>query len=264
MTAYMESTQTADILGYRISSRGLEGDITDVVNRMEENGKHAYMACANPHSLVQAKSDPDFAQALQAADLLLPDGAGILLAAKWLGKPIRERVAGNEFFLALMTYLNSRRGRVFFLGSTEEVLEKLVAAVNHQFPDVIVSGCHSPPFRTEFSEQENLQMCHLINAAEPDVLWVGMTAPKQEKWIYHNRARLNVKFIGAIGAVFDFVAGTKKRAPQWVCRVGLEWLPRLLREPKRLWRRNFVSTPLFLYEVLRRMGQRTTSSDGKH
>jgi len=93
-------------------------------------------------------------------------------------------------------------------------------------------------------------MINAINTAKPDVLWVGMTAPKQEKWIYQNRKKLKIPFAGAIGAVFDFYAGTHDRAPQWVCNMGLEWLPRLLKDPVRLWRRNFASTPLFLIKLL--------------
>jgi N-acetylglucosaminyldiphosphoundecaprenol N-acetyl-beta-D-mannosaminyltransferase len=108
----------------------------------------------------------------------------------------------------------------------------------------------SPPFKDEFDEADDAAMIAAVNAARPDVLWVGMTAPKQEKWIYRNHDRLDVPFTGAIGAAFDFYAGTKKRAPQWVGQMGLEWLPRLVREPRRLWRRNLVSTPKFLYKVL--------------
>ena len=120
-----------------------------------------------------------------------------------------------------------------------------------EFPLIEVCGTFSPLFASEFSEAESSMMCDKVNAARPDVLWVGMTAPKQEKWIYQNRQCLNVPLIGAIGAVFDFYAGTKKRAPEWVCKLGLEWLPRLLREPRRLFRRNFVSTPSFLLLVLK-------------
>jgi N-acetylglucosaminyldiphosphoundecaprenol N-acetyl-beta-D-mannosaminyltransferase len=139
--------------------------------------------------------------------------------------------------------------RYFFLGSTDRVLEKIAAKMKREFPHVTVCGVLSPPFKEEFTEEENRQMVEHINRAAPDVLWVGMTAPKQEKWIYENRHSLEVPLLGAIGAVFDFYAGTKKRAPKWICDMGLEWLPRLLREPRRLFRRNFMSSPLFLLMI---------------
>jgi N-acetylglucosaminyldiphosphoundecaprenol N-acetyl-beta-D-mannosaminyltransferase len=206
----------------------------------------------NPHSVVVAQADKQFEQALNASTLLLPDGAGIVLAAKVLGKEIGGRVAGTEFFLEISRKLNDSGGaRYYFLGSSDDVLKKIKDRLENEFPDIAVVGTYSPPFRSEFSDIENQDMIAAVNVAKPDVLWVGMTAPKQEKWMWQHREQLDVPLTVAIGAVFDFYAGTKQRAPDWVCRLGLEWLPRLLREPKRLWRRNFVSTPLFLYGVLK-------------
>lgn len=240
------------ILSWDVSSAGLVADAQQALGWISSSERGKFMACANPHSLVQAKANPDFAEALRRADLLLPDGAGILLAARMLGVEIRERVAGMDFFLSLTMLLDqSGGGRIFFLGASPAVLENLRERLAHEFPNVEVVGVFSPPYKPQFSEQDNLEMIAAINAADANVLWVGMTAPKQEQWILQNRERLNVNFIGAIGAVFDFYAGTKKRAPQWVCDLGLEWLPRLLREPKRLWRRTFVSGPLFFLAVIR-------------
>jgi len=246
------TTGSVDILGYKISSKGLKADAEQVHQYIKAGTNAKYMACANPHSLVEAGSDHNFKEALHKADILLPDGSGILLAAKILNLDIKERVAGTEFFIELTRLCNEQKNiNVFFLGSTEEVLESLVVQVKKNFPNVNVCGTYSPPFKTEFSDQENQTMINAVNAAEANVLWVGMTAPKQEKWIYQNKDKLNVNFIGAIGAVFDFYSGTKKRAPQWICSLGLEWLPRLLREPGRLWKRNFVSSPLFLIAVFK-------------
>jgi len=246
------ATGTVDILGYKVSSKGLKSDAGQAQQWIKASTSAKYMACANPHSLVEAGSDYDFKEALHQADILLPDGSGILLAAKILNLDIQERVAGTEFFIELTRLCNEKKNiNVFFLGSTEEVLESLVIQVNKNFPNVNVCGTYSPPFKTEFSDQDNQAMIDAINAAETNVLWVGMTAPKQEKWIYQNKDKLDVNFIGAIGAVFDFYSGTKKRAPEWICKLGLEWLPRLLREPGRLWKRNFVSSPLFLIAVFK-------------
>lgn len=244
--------KTVKILGYDVSTQGLERDVqwAQEVAAFKE-GAH-YVACANPHSLVVAEKDDVFRSALKQADILLPDGVGIVLAAKLLGLQLSERVAGSEFFAEFSRQAEEKGEiRYFFLGSTEEVLQRIRGRLAREFPSIEVCGTFSPLFTSEFSEAESSMMCDQINAARPDVLWVGLTAPKQEKWIYQNKQRLNVPLIGAIGAVFDFYAGTKKRAPEWVCKLGLEWLPRLLREPRRLFRRNFVSTPLFLLMVFR-------------
>lgn len=244
--------KTINILGFQISKMGLKADTENAMEIILTKQKNKYMACANPHSLIEARSDSLFAAALNKADILLPDGAGILLAAKALNLSIPERVAGTEFFLTLTKLCNQQEHiKIFFLGSTDEVLCKLVVQINQEFPQVDVCGTYSPVFTDEFSDDDNQSMIDAINNVQPHILWVGMTAPKQEKWIYQNKDQLNVNFIGAIGAVFDFYSGSKKRAPEWVCRLGLEWLPRFLREPGRLWGRNFVSAPLFLIAVFK-------------
>ncbi len=242
---------TVTLLGYRTSSAGLEGDVAQAWNLLHSKTDSHYIACSNPHSLVEARRDPDFSAALANAEILLPDGIGIVLAAKLLGLNIQQRVAGSEFFMEFSRQAQARGGvKYFFIGSTDRVLALLVERLQKEFPDILVCGVYSPPFKDEFDETDNIHMINRINMAKPDVLWVGMTAPKQEKWIYQNRNKLRVPLVGAIGAVFDFYAGTKKRAPDWVCKIGLEWLPRFLREPKRLFRRNFISSPLFLFMVL--------------
>ncbi len=243
--------QTAEILGYKVSAEGLIGDIRSAWQIIQSGEKGLYVACLNPHSVVVATTDTNFQAALSGADILLPDGAGIVLAARILGEPIEERVAGTEFFLGLTMQAQKQNGlKYFFLGATDYVLQQITERLQKEFPNVEVAGTLSPSFKDEFSEEENMAMVERINQCRPDVLWVGMTAPKQEKWIFANRHRLNVPLVGAIGAVFDFYAGTRERAPAWLRNLGLEWLPRLLREPKRLFHRNLVSSPLFLYMVL--------------
>lgn len=241
-----------DILGYKISANGLDGDIDEAWRLIKLNSKVAYVACANPHSLVVANSDERFMKALKGADILLPDGAGIVLASKILKCSLHERVAGFEFFDGLTKRANKNSQlRYFFLGSSEQVLARIIERIRMEAPQILVCGSYSPPYKNQFSEEDINRMIGAINPAKPDVLWVGMTAPKQEKWIIDAKDRLDVRLIGAIGAVFDFYAGTRKRAPAWVCKLGLEWLPRLLREPRRLFRRNFISTPLFLGMLFR-------------
>jgi N-acetylglucosaminyldiphosphoundecaprenol N-acetyl-beta-D-mannosaminyltransferase len=249
----MPESNTADVLGYPISRRGLHGDLKQVADYCAEDGQPArYAAFINPHSIVVAKSDGAFRAALLGADLILPDGVGVLVGAKLLGLEIPERVAGFEFFLAFSEYADRIGGiSYFFLGSSPSTLDRIRERLAREFPNIEFGGAYSPPYKAEFSEAENSAMLEAVNRAKPTVLWVGMTAPKQEKWINAHHDRLNIKFAGAIGAVFDFYAGTTKRAPAWSRKLGLEWLLRLLGEPRRLWRRNVVSTPLFLMEVIR-------------
>lgn len=244
--------QSINIFGYQVSARGISGDIEHAC-RMIVSGRYGqYMACANPHSLVVASRDASFQSALQQSDLLIPDGAGIALASRSLYATTLNRVAGFEFFYELTKTLDKSGGaRYFFLGSSDNVLHRIVTRLNCEFPSITVCGTLSPPFATEFSDTENKSIVSAINASKPDVLWVGMTAPKQEKWIYQNREILKIPFTGAIGAVFDFYAGTKKRSSDFWQALGLEWFPRFLREPRRLWERNMKSTPIFLYWIAR-------------
>jgi len=214
--------------------------------------KPRWLACANPHSLEVARGDAAFAAALHAADILVPDGVGMVLASRILGGRIRARVTGSDIFLGLNAALSARGGTsCFFLGSTDENLAAIREKMAADFPGVRVAGVYSPPFRDEFTAEDDAAMAAAVNAAAPDVLWVGMTAPKQEKWLHRNLARLEtVRFAAAVGAVFDFYTGRVKRSHPAFRRLGLEWLPRLLRQPRRLWRRNFVSNPAFMIRVV--------------
>jgi N-acetylglucosaminyldiphosphoundecaprenol N-acetyl-beta-D-mannosaminyltransferase len=244
---------TETILQYNIVKENNDFCVRHIYGWIKHTGhKGKYFICANPHSLEVARKDPGFDLAIRNADLVVPDGVGIVIASRILGGSIRERITGMDIFLGLSEALNKGKGtRYFFLGSTEQNLIKIKEKINDHYPNITVAGMYSPPFKPEFTEEDNKLMVEAINLAKPDVLWVGMTAPKQEKWIYQNKERLNVKFIGAIGAVFDFYTGNVKRSHPFFQRMGLEWLPRLLREPRRLWRRNFISTPLFLFRVFK-------------
>jgi N-acetylglucosaminyldiphosphoundecaprenol N-acetyl-beta-D-mannosaminyltransferase len=242
--------RTTNILGYEITPAGKDDCVRSVVDWIEQGDRCKWLACINPHSYVVAKSDRDFAAALQSADWLIPDGAGIVLASRLLRQSVRQRVTGSDIFAGVNEELQRRGGSsVFFLGSTEETSLLIRERMRHDYPSVRVVGFHSPPFKASFSASEMDEMIARINAVRPDVLWVGMTAPKQERWLHQNSDRLNVKFAAAIGAVFDFYSGRVQRPSPVMQRLGLEWLPRLLREPRRLWRRSFVSAPMFLWDV---------------
>lgn len=210
-----------------------------------------WIACFNPHSYAVSLKDPEFEFALKSADWLVPDGSGIILASKINGGSIRNRITGYDVFTLIHTHLESiGRGRVFFLGSNETTLRKMVDRLKNEYPSIQVVGTYSPPYKSEFTEEESKLMIDAVNKCAVDVLWVGMTAPKQEKWILKHISALDVKLVGAVGAVFDFYAGNIKRSHPLFQKLGLEWLPRLLQEPKRLWRRTFISAPIFLSHVI--------------
>ncbi|SFD91701.1 WecB/TagA/CpsF family glycosyltransferase [Nitrosomonas sp. Nm166] len=248
-----------NIAGYKVGAQSVRACVTDIVswikNRKQVRKKDEncrWLACINPHSYAVALNDVVFSRALHAADWLIPDGAGVVFASKLLNGHIRERVTGSDIFQGVLEELNRTNGySVFFLGSTDETLAAIRARMVVDYPNIRLAGTYSPPFKPVYSKEELDAMVTAINDAAPDVLWVGMTAPKQEKWIYENRTRLNVKFAGAIGAVFDFYTGQVKRSHPFFQRIGLEWLPRLIQQPRRLWRRMFVSAPIFVLHVLR-------------
>lgn len=243
------------ICGYQVGTQGVDAAVDKVATWIREGDDGPpcrWLACLNPHSYTESLKDVQFAQALHQADWVVPDGSGIVLASKILGGKIRERVTGSDIFYGVCRALNEHEGyRVFFLGATEETLSEIRRRMARDYPNIEVVGTYSPPFKPEYSPQELDEMVAAINTAAPHVLWVGMTAPKQEKWIYSQRDRLNVRFAAAIGAVFDFYTGRVKRSHPVFQRLGLEWLPRLVQQPKRLWRRMGVSAPIFLLDVMK-------------
>lgn len=208
----------------------------------------------NAHSYNTALKDTLFSEALKNCDALIPDGASIVKACKLLKAKSQptERIAGWDLFVLEMERLSNNGGGVcFFMGSTNEVLSKIKERAAKEYPNIEIKS-YSPPYKPKFSEEDNNIIISHINEAKPNLLWIGMTAPKQEKWVYENWGKLNIDcHVGTIGAVFDFYAGTIKRAPLWWQRHSLEWLYRLLKEPKRMWRRYLIGNTLFLYNILR-------------
>lgn len=227
----------------------------------------------NAHSYNTARKDGLFAEALTNGDVLIPDGVSIVKACRWIkakSQP-KERIAGYDLFEFEMNKLEecgmlnvecgvsgeecgrtlrSQQLTVMFMGSSQKVLDLIVKRAAKVYPHLKVVT-YSPPYKPEFSEEDNKAIIDAINAADPDLLWIGMTAPKQEKWTYSHWNELNIHcHVGTIGAVFDFFAGTVERAPVWWQRHGLEWLYRLLKEPKRMWRRYIIGNTLFLFNVI--------------
>ena len=212
----------------------------------------------NAHSYNTALKDKLFAEALQRGDALIPDGASIVMACRWLkakSQP-KERIAGWDLFVMEMERLNRKGGKCFFMGSSEKVLGLIKERTKAVYPNITVET-YSPPYKPEFSEEDNRAIIEAINRADPDLLWIGMTAPKQEKWTYTHWDELKIRcHTGTIGAVFDFFAGTVERAPEWWQKHSLEWLYRLLKEPKRMWKRYIIGNTLFLWNVGKLMMKR--------
>ena len=245
----------------------------------------------NAHSYNTARKDELFAEALTNGDVLIPDGVSIVKACRWIkAKSLpKERIAGWDLFSFEMENLErkqcgmlnvecgannssldnsqsaladnpkfkiqnsefrSQQLTVMFMGSSEKVLDLIVKRAAEVYPHLKIVT-YSPPYKPEFSEKDNKAIIDAINAADPDLLWIGMTAPKQEKWTFSHWDELNIHcHVGTIGAVFDFFAGTVERAPVWWQRHGLEWLYRLLKEPKRMWCRYIIGNALFLFNVI--------------
>lgn len=215
--------------------------------------------CLNAYSYNVAQKDSLFAESLIRGDYLIPDGASIVMACKWLkakSQPQR-RIAGWDLFAYEMQRLDGKskkeevKSKVMFIGSSEKVLALIRERAKQDFPHIEVET-YSPPYKKVFSDEDDQAIIKVINDTNPDLLWIGMTAPRQEKWIYTHWDNLNIQcHVGTIGAVFDFYAGTAKRAPIWWQEHSLEWLFRLLMEPSRMWRRYLIGNPLFLWNILR-------------
>jgi len=248
-------------LGYRLVASSPERCIASIAAWLEVGDRARWLACLNPHSYVVALQRPAFDEALAAADWLVPDGAGITIASRLRGAGASTRVTGSDVFEGLSRLLDARGGaRVFFLGATEETLAAIRARQEREYPRLTVVGTLAPPYQDTFSEADLDEMVAAVNAARPDVLWVGLGAPKQELLLHRIAGRLDVRFAAGVGAVFDYYAGRVRRAHPVLRRAGLEWLPRLVQEPRRLWPRVFVSTPRFLWYAARRPHRRSRAS----
>ena len=229
----------SNILGFQITSSLEDLDI---------KGKYI-INTINPHSYCLSKNDSIFNKSLQSSDILLPDGTGIVLAARILNNQSITKIAGADIHQYLLQQANLKNEKVFYLGASEITLQLIANRIAKVFPNIQVAN-YSPPYKAQFSENDTKLMIQKVNEFKPDILFVGMTAPKQEKWVFANKDNIEANTIVSIGAVFDFYAGNIKRSSDFWISIGLEWLPRFLKEPKRLARRNLVSTPKFLVEIL--------------
>lgn len=237
-----EALNSESCLGYNIFSGAFD--------EIDIEHKHCVVNTINAYSYVVAKKDHLFRCALQNSTVLVPDGFPIVTAVKILNRRKINKIAGEEVFYSLMARCNKAGKRVFFLGASEDTLLKISDRAHIDFPGVTI-GTFSPPFKSEFSDSDTQAMINSINRFKPHVLFVGMTAPKQEKWVFQNSQYIDANVICSIGAVFDFYSGRIKRPPQIWIALKLEWLVRLVKEPGRLWKRYLVYSPQIYVDILK-------------
>ena len=237
-------------------------DFRDLANYLEktiEAGDPTYLLTCNVDHVMCLQKDELFRRIYREAHAVVADGMPIVWTSRIAGTPLKQRVAGSDMLTELGLWLERKRYRLFFLGAAEGVAEEAKRRLQERFPALMIVGCYSPPFGFESMEEENEKIVAMIREARPDILLVGLGAPKQEKWIYRHYRQYRVPVSIGVGATFDFLAGRIRRAPVWMQKAGLEWMWRLMREPRRLWRRylrdvGFVRLMLAQWRKARQFG----------
>ena len=234
------------ILGVRVDATSY-ADATERILAWAGRGESRYVCLGVAASLMEALDSPDYRTVLEEADLVTPDGMPLVWMLRWLGIRSATRVYGPDLTPAVLEGAEAAGLSVGFYGSTQPVLDSLVANLRRRLPRVKVVFCEAPPFRvlTSIEDEEAL---HAMNAAGVRILFVGLGGVKQDSWMARHRGRVGAVMIG-VGAAFDFLAGAKQQAPLWMRNSGLEWLFRLLTEPKRLWRRYLYHNPRFVFHA---------------
>jgi N-acetylglucosaminyldiphosphoundecaprenol N-acetyl-beta-D-mannosaminyltransferase len=233
------------VLGVRVNAL----QIPDVITRMEEwirsrSGCHS-VAATDMHGTVEAQHNPSFKEALNSTDLVVPDGMPLVWLGRRRGHHLPRRVYGPDLMLEFCEKTAGRGYRHFFYGGEPGVPERLAGSLKRRFPTMEVCGTFSPPFRS-LDPEEDQEIVSMISLAAPDVLWVGLGTPKQERWMHEHRDKLHVPVLVSVGAAFDLLSGRRNQAPRWMREHGLEWLFRLLQEPRRLWRRYLIDGTRFV------------------
>ncbi|WP_214610054.1 WecB/TagA/CpsF family glycosyltransferase [Zobellia barbeyronii] len=237
----MSKYKSVECMGYPIFNDSLE--------ELKYEDK-VLVSTINQYSYCIAEEDIEFKNALMQSDVLLADGVGIVAASSFLNNRDITKIAGADIHDFLLKKLNKEGGSCFYLGASESTLKKIEIRIKAQYPNIKI-GTFSPPFKAKFDESESQAMIDAVNAMKPDVLFVGMTAPKQEKWAFDNKKHLEVGIICSIGAVFDFYAGTINRPAKVWINLGLEWLGRLVKEPRRMWKRYIYYGAVFSWYLIK-------------
>lgn len=233
------------VLGVRVDMV----QIPDVVDQMArwieiKSGKCHHIVNTGMHGIMVAHRDPDFKAVLNSCDLFFPDGISVISIARLRGYSLRKKGTGPEMMREFCRVANDKGYSSFFYGDTSETLRLLAQNFKREFPNLKIAGAYSPPFRPLTPEEDD-EIVGTINSSGADVLWVALGCPTQERWIFEHKDRLNVPVAAGVGAYFKFHSGQVKRAPAWLGNSGFEWLWRLSREPRRVWRRVLIDGPQF-------------------
>jgi N-acetylglucosaminyldiphosphoundecaprenol N-acetyl-beta-D-mannosaminyltransferase len=236
-----------DVLGVGISALSLDAAVSQIMTWVRD-GDAQYVCVTNVHTVMECQHDEELRRIHNESGMTTPDGMPIVWCAKRAGAHNVTRVYGPDLMLALSAPLAAEKRAVFLYGTVPDTLELLTERLETQFPGLRVAGSYAPPFRA-LTDDEDARVIDQIRASGADVVWVGLGAVKQEKWMAAHLEALSPAVLIGVGAAFDFHAGTVQQAPLWMQRHGLEWLYRLCREPRRLWRRYLKTIPAFLLAI---------------
>jgi N-acetylglucosaminyldiphosphoundecaprenol N-acetyl-beta-D-mannosaminyltransferase len=240
----IDRPQCVTILGIQVSALCPDAAIA-FIERWLSRREKTYVCVAGAHGLIESRRNPALRGILNEADMVTPDGMPLVFMAHRLGVKSVARVYGPDLMRKL-TEVSAQKGyKQFYYGGGPGLAERLAGVLRERYPGLAVAGHYAPPFRALSEEEEEAEIT-LINAARPDIVWVGLSTPKQELWMASRRERLDAPVLIGVGAAFDFLAGTKLQAPGWMQRCSLEWLYRLASEPRRLWARYARIVPLFV------------------
>lgn len=243
-----QSIPRADILGVGVSAINMAQALRTIeiwIRRRQQN----YICVTGVHGIMESQRDRMLRYIHNGAGVVTPDGMPLVWLSRLKGFSWVERVYGPDLMLAVCERSLATGFRHYLYGSAEGVPEKLMNRLVQRFPGLRIAGCWSPPFRPLTSEEDE-RLVQTINRTESDIVWVGLSTPKQEYWMHQHLGRIRAPVMIGVGAAFDFLAGVKRQAPRWMQKSGLEWMFRLLNEPRRLWRRYAINNPLFLWMVL--------------
>lgn len=245
-----------NILNVRVSAINMEIALETIGKWIASRESH-YVCVTGVHGVMESQQDEHLRQIHNAAGLVTPDGMPLVWLSRLLGFRHVERVYGPDLMLEVCDRFTKHGYRHFLYGGAPGVADQLADRLCSRFPGLNIVGTYCPPFRALSADEEQAAISH-INKANPDIVWVGLSTPKQERWMADHVGRLNAPVLVGVGAAFDFHAGIKRQAPIWVQRSGFEWLFRLITEPRRLWRRYLTNNPRFVWLILQQLMGKAT------